>query len=144
MNNLSSQRTARLAVLQVLRLLFEDAAESVPMDPAEYLADMYCLWRAMAVATLPLSQDETETEQEDTVRSQIAELDEASLDDTEHALTAYEKMLELDPAEARAHRGLERLYAVRERWNDLEGLLGGRVALASARYRDDSWARFCS
>jgi tetratricopeptide (TPR) repeat protein len=62
----------------------------------------------------------------------IAELDEASLDDADHALAAYEKMLELDPAEPRAHRGLERLYAARERWNDLEGLLGSRVSLASA------------
>jgi tetratricopeptide (TPR) repeat protein len=62
----------------------------------------------------------------------IAELDESSLDDADHALQAYEKMLELDPAEPRAHRGLERLYAARERWSDLEGLLGSRVALASA------------
>jgi hypothetical protein len=76
MNNLTSQRTARLAVLQILRLLFEDAAESVPMDPPEYLADMYCLWRAMTIATLPLATDDRDVEQEEVVRSQIAEIEE--------------------------------------------------------------------
>src|SRR6185437_4152710 len=43
--------------------------------------------------------------------AQIAELDEAALADPDHALAAYEKMLELDPADLRAHRALERLYA---------------------------------
>ena len=76
MNNLNAERVARLAVLQVLRLLFEDAAQSVPMDPAEYLADMYCLFRAMTVATLPLAPDEAETEQEDTIRAQLADMEE--------------------------------------------------------------------
>ena len=63
--------------------------------------------------------------------AQIAELDEASLADPEHALEAYEKMLELDPSDLRAHRALERLYAARERWTDLEALLGTRVGFAS-------------
>ncbi|HTB60233.1 MAG TPA: tetratricopeptide repeat protein, partial [Polyangia bacterium] len=63
--------------------------------------------------------------------AQIAELDEASLADPEHALGAYEKMLELDPSDLRAHRALERLYATRERWVDLEALLGTRVGFAS-------------
>ncbi|HLK90742.1 MAG TPA: tetratricopeptide repeat protein [Polyangia bacterium] len=63
--------------------------------------------------------------------AQIAELDEASLSDPDHALEAYEKMLELDPADLRAHRALERLYAARERWTDLEALLGSRVGFAS-------------
>ena len=62
---------------------------------------------------------------------QIAELDEASLADPDHALEAYEKMLELDPSDLRAHRALERLYAARERWIDLEALLGTRVGFAS-------------
>ncbi len=63
--------------------------------------------------------------------AQIAELDEASLADPDHALEAYEKMLELDPSDLRAHRALERLYATRERWTDLEALLGTRVGFAS-------------
>jgi tetratricopeptide (TPR) repeat protein len=63
--------------------------------------------------------------------AQIAEIDEASLSDADHALEAYEKMLELDPADLRAHRALERLYAARERWTDLEALLGSRVGFAS-------------
>src|SRR6185312_3435340 len=63
--------------------------------------------------------------------AQIAELDEAALADPDHALAAYEKMLELDPADLRAHRALERLYAARKRWTDLEALLGTRVGFAS-------------
>ena len=63
--------------------------------------------------------------------AQIAELDEASLADPDHALEAYEKMLELDPSDLRAHRALERLYPARERWTDLEALLGTRVGFAS-------------
>jgi tetratricopeptide (TPR) repeat protein len=63
--------------------------------------------------------------------AQIADLDEASLADPDHALEAYEKMLELDPSDLRAHRALERLYAARERWTDLEALLGTRVGFAS-------------
>ncbi|MDB4981699.1 MAG: repeat-containing protein, partial [Myxococcales bacterium] len=63
--------------------------------------------------------------------AQTAELDEAALDDAAHAVTTYEKMLELDPADMRAHRALDRHYAAAERWRDLEELLGTRVAFAS-------------
>ena len=40
--------------------------------------------------------------------AQVAELDESALNDADHALGAYEKMLELDPADLRAHRALDR------------------------------------
>jgi tetratricopeptide (TPR) repeat protein len=63
--------------------------------------------------------------------AQIAELDESVLNDAEHALAAYEKMVELDPADVRAHRALDRHYATRERWSDLEALLGARLAFAA-------------
>ena len=63
--------------------------------------------------------------------AQIAELDESALDDQDHALAVYEKMLELDAADLRAHRALDRHYAARERWRDLENLLGTRVGFAS-------------
>ena len=63
--------------------------------------------------------------------AQIAELDESALDDQDHALAVYEKMLELDAADLRAHRALDRHYAARERWRDLETLLGTRVGFAS-------------
>ncbi len=63
--------------------------------------------------------------------AQVAELDESALNDADHALGAYEKMLELDPADLRAHRALDRHYAARERWADLEELLGTRVGFAS-------------
>ncbi|HMC95970.1 MAG TPA: hypothetical protein VKO16_14510, partial [Polyangia bacterium] len=63
--------------------------------------------------------------------AQIADLDESVLSDPDHALAAFEKMLELDPADLRAHRALDRHYAARERWGDLETLLGTRVGFAS-------------
>jgi tetratricopeptide (TPR) repeat protein len=64
--------------------------------------------------------------------AQIAELDESALADAAHAVSTYEKMLELDPADMRAHRALDRHYAAGERWRDLEELLGTRVGFASA------------
>ena len=42
-------------------------------------------------------------------------------------------MLELDPADLRAHRALDRHYAARERWRDLEELLGTRGQLRVRR-----------
>src|SRR4029078_2085155 len=63
--------------------------------------------------------------------AQIAELDESALGDDDHALAIHEKMLELDAADPRAHRALARHYAARERWRDLENLLGTRVGFAS-------------
>ncbi len=63
--------------------------------------------------------------------AQIAELDEAGLNDAAHAVATYEKMLELDPADMRAHRALDRHYAAAERWRDLEELLGTRVSFAN-------------
>ena len=62
--------------------------------------------------------------------AEIAELDESALGDGDHALAAYEKMLDLAPADLRAHRALDRLYAERQRWADLETLLGTRVGFA--------------
>jgi tetratricopeptide (TPR) repeat protein len=65
------------------------------------------------------------------LHAQIAELDEAALGDVPHAIATYERMLELDPADLRAHRALDRHYGAAERWRDLEELLGTRVAFAS-------------
>jgi tetratricopeptide (TPR) repeat protein len=62
---------------------------------------------------------------------QIAELDESVLGDADHAIACYEKMLELDPSDMRAHRALDRHYAARERWGKLEELLGTRLGFAS-------------
>ncbi|HEV7476127.1 MAG TPA: hypothetical protein VGO02_00155, partial [Burkholderiales bacterium] len=64
--------------------------------------------------------------------AQIAEIDEAVLDDVDHAVGSYEQMLQLNPADLRAHRALDRHYATQERWKDLEALLGTRVTFASA------------
>ena len=63
--------------------------------------------------------------------AQVAELDESALADAAHAVATYEKMLELDPADMRAHRALDRHYAAAERWRDLEELLGTRVSFAN-------------
>ena len=41
-------------------------------------------------------------------------------------------MLEIIPADVRAFRALDRHYAARDRWRDLEELLGRRAAFAAA------------
>ncbi|HSZ81180.1 MAG TPA: hypothetical protein VLA14_02805, partial [Polyangia bacterium] len=61
-----------------------------------------------------------------------AELDEVALDDPAHAVATYEKMLDLDTADMRAHRALDRHYAAAGRWRDLEELLGTRRSFANA------------
>jgi tetratricopeptide (TPR) repeat protein len=63
--------------------------------------------------------------------AQIAELDEQGLADAAHAVATYEKMLDLDPSDMRAHRALDRQYAAAERWRDLEELLGTRRSFAT-------------
>ena len=64
--------------------------------------------------------------------AEVGELDETVLNVPKRALASFEKMLELDPTDLRAHRALDRLYAIGERWRDLEGLLGSRVGIAPA------------
>ena len=63
--------------------------------------------------------------------AQMAEIDETLLDDPDHAIGCYERMLGVNPADLRAYRALERHYAARERWRDLEELLGTRGSFAT-------------
>lgn len=62
--------------------------------------------------------------------AQIAEIDESVLDDNDHAVATFQRMLELDPSDMRAYRALDRHYAARERWADLEDLLARQTAFA--------------
>jgi tetratricopeptide (TPR) repeat protein len=62
--------------------------------------------------------------------AQIAEIDETVLDDGDHAIATYERMLELDPADPRAYKALDRHYAARERWREREQLLERRLRFA--------------
>jgi len=64
--------------------------------------------------------------------AQIAEIDETVLDDTDHAIATFEKMLEIDPSDPRAYKALDRHYAERERWRDREQLLERRLHFAAA------------
>ncbi|HEY4186369.1 MAG TPA: tetratricopeptide repeat protein [Polyangia bacterium] len=64
--------------------------------------------------------------------AQIAEIDETVLDDADHAVATYEKMLEIEPADPRAYKALDRHYAARERWRDREQLLERRLKFAGA------------
>ena len=64
--------------------------------------------------------------------AQIAEIDETVLDDSDHAMASYEKMLDIDPADPRAYKALDRHYTARERWRDREQLLERRLNFAGA------------
>jgi len=63
--------------------------------------------------------------------AQIAEIDETVLDDSDHAMASYEKMLEIDPSDPRAYKALDRHYTARERWRDREQLLERRLNFAA-------------
>ncbi len=55
---------------------------------------------------------------------QIAEIDESLLEDRAHAIETWRALLELEPADGRAWRALDRLYQAAEKWQDLDDLLG--------------------
>ena len=63
--------------------------------------------------------------------AQIAEIDETVLDAAPQAIASYEMMLELDPADPRAYKALDRLYAAAERWRDRDQLLERRLHFAA-------------
>ena len=63
--------------------------------------------------------------------AQIAEIDETVLEDADHAVASYEKMLEIEPSDPRAYKALDRHYAARERWRDREQLLERRLKFAA-------------
>lgn len=54
----------------------------------------------------------------------ICELEEGVLDNADGAITAYQRVLDIDPGLGRAYRALERLYGQAERFVELEDLLG--------------------
>jgi len=53
----------------------------------------------------------------------IADLGETMLGDTNGAVAAYQRVLDVDPALMRAYKALERLYEGNNRWAELEELL---------------------
>ena len=54
---------------------------------------------------------------------QVAEIDEALLEDREHVIGVLRKIAELDPSDLKAHRALEKHYAATNRWSELDRLL---------------------
>ncbi|HEY3359783.1 MAG TPA: tetratricopeptide repeat protein [Polyangia bacterium] len=62
---------------------------------------------------------------------QICDLDEGVLEDSAHAVRSYETVLTLDPAQARAFRALERLYAAAAQWRELDDLLTRELSVTA-------------
>jgi tetratricopeptide (TPR) repeat protein len=61
--------------------------------------------------------------------SQIAEIDEAVLDDRDHAISTLRQLLSLQKNDLRYIRSLERHYTAAERWKDLDDLLAREIPL---------------
>jgi tetratricopeptide (TPR) repeat protein len=74
----------------------------------------------------------TETKDRVELLSQIAEIDEAVLDDREHAIATLSQLLSLQKNDLRFLRSLERHYAAAERWKELDDLLAREVPLVPA------------
>ncbi|HXU80174.1 MAG TPA: hypothetical protein VN914_02180, partial [Polyangia bacterium] len=70
-----------------------------------------------------------ETKDKVELLSQIAEIDEAVLDDRDHAITTLRQLLALQKNDLRYLRSLERHYTAAERWKDLDDLLAREVPL---------------
>src|SRR5207302_9835040 len=58
---------------------------------------------------------------------QICDLDEGVLEDDEAATRDYAEILDIEPANVRAFKALERLHTAAERWRDLDELLARAV-----------------
>ncbi|MFW6031497.1 MAG: tetratricopeptide repeat protein, partial [Myxococcota bacterium] len=71
-------------------------------------------------------------ERELETRLQIAEVYEIRLDNTDRAIDAYQQALDLDARNLRALKGLERLYAQTERWQDLREVLEAQYDVVSS------------
>lgn len=74
----------------------------------------------------------TETRDRVELLSQIAEIDEAVLDDRAHAIETLRQLLTLQKNDLRYIRSLERHYSAAERWKDLDDLLAREVPLVPA------------
>jgi tetratricopeptide (TPR) repeat protein len=62
---------------------------------------------------------------------QVAEIDEALLEDREHAIGVLQKITEVDPRDLKAYRSLEKHYTAAERWPDLDALLERELRLVT-------------
>jgi tetratricopeptide (TPR) repeat protein len=74
-------------------------------------------------------QSLVETKDRVELLSQIAEIDEAVLEDREHAIGTLRQLLDLQKNDLRFLRALERHYAAAERWKELDELLAREVPL---------------
>jgi tetratricopeptide (TPR) repeat protein len=62
---------------------------------------------------------------------QVAEIDEALLEDREHAIGVLQKITEVDPRDLKAYRSLEKHYTAALRWPELDALLERELRLVS-------------
>lgn len=68
----------------------------------------------------------------------ICDLDEGVLDDADGAIASYVRVLQLDPQMPRAYKALERLYAAKQAWAELEALLARQADHLPASDRRDA------
>jgi len=62
----------------------------------------------------------------------ICDLEEGVLENPDGALTAYKRVLDLDPSMIRAYKALERLYGDKKQWVELEELIGRELDFTEA------------
>ncbi|HJL19199.1 MAG TPA: tetratricopeptide repeat protein [Sandaracinaceae bacterium LLY-WYZ-13_1] len=82
----------------------------------------------MKVTALEEGDDPSQTNE---ARLQVAELLELRFERGDEAIEEYRKILENEPTELRALKGLERLYAQREGWQSLYGVLERQFELVT-------------
>lgn len=71
-------------------------------------------------------------EQATAAKLQLAEFYEVRMSDTERAIETYQQVREADPVCMPALKGLERLYALTERWQDLLAVLEAQLELVTS------------
>ncbi len=119
-----------------LRVLDIDAADDRAYDALDRIYRGSEAWQELR--TLLLRQDENTLDvgRRKEILLTICDLEEGVLDNAAGAVTAYARVLELDPSHERSYKALERLYEASEQWAELEELLTREID-----YTDEGEAR---
>ncbi|NOY93292.1 MAG: tetratricopeptide repeat protein [Deltaproteobacteria bacterium] len=115
--------------------VYAEALREVPQDEntlarLEGLAIEHERFADLVALIESLASDTMDEELARSLWTKAARIHDVQLEDVDHAVAAYRKVLDLDPGDAEVLSALELLYRRTERWSDLLGVLRRRAELA--------------
>jgi len=115
---------------------YAEALREVPQDEdtlarLEMLATEHERFGDLVALIESLATDAVDEDLARSLWTKAARIHDVQLEDVNHAVAAYRKVLDLDPGDVEVLAALEMLYRRTERWSDLLGILRRRAELAS-------------